>query len=53
MADLGAVGISSDGGTYLVTTASMGGRATAVQPTPRPAPQGGLVIVTSSGGMRG
>lgn len=53
MAALGAIGVIGDGGTYLKTTATRGSRATAVAPTTRPAPQGGLIVVTTTGGTRG
>jgi len=53
MAALGAIGVIGDGGTYLKTTATRASRATAVAPTTRPSPQGGIIFISTTGGIRG
>lgn len=52
MAELGDAN-GQNGGSYYHTTAIDAGRAVHTPVTPKPAPQGGLIIVTSTGGVRG
>ena len=53
MADLGSIGTVGYGGTYLRPEGTDITKATATAPTSRPAPQGGLIIIAPTGGVRG
>jgi hypothetical protein len=52
MADLGTVGISQYGGTYVNITSTDNARCTVMHPNPTPAPQGGVIVVSTTGGTR-
>lgn len=56
MANLGTIGISSDGGTYIYTTATkttMAVSITSPGPNPHPSPAGILFVPILTGGPRG
>lgn len=52
MADLGDAG-SLHGGTYVRAIALDTARSVSTPVTPRPAPQGGLILLPPTGGVRG